>query len=310
MAKLGLPIIAAADYGTPHPLGVATFSSDCEMDGEMAAEYFLNRGFRSFAYCGFKNMHWSVARGESFVQRIAQEGYGCNVYRKPDQFVGSEQKFLAEWLKSLPRPTALMTCNDDRSEQVIEACNASEIHVPEQIAVLGVDNDSLICELCNPPLSSIAHDPIKNGYDIAELLAKMMAGYDAGGHVIVDRPIRVVTRRSTDILAIDDEDMAKAMRFINENSRDAIQVADVIDASTLSRRAMEKRFKSILGRSIHTEIKRVRVGEISKLLIDTQMSISQIARVLNFPDANKVTRYFSEAKGITPLAFRKRSKSG
>jgi LacI family transcriptional regulator, galactose operon repressor len=308
IAKLGLPTIVAA-HQEKILSGVVTFTSDYAMDGKMAAEYFLDRGFRNFAYCGFKNMYWSVARGHSFAHRLARGGYECHLYEKPDQLVGSEQKFLADWLKSLPRPIALMTCNDDRSQQVIEACKASDIHVPEQIAVLGVDNDGLICELCHPPLSSIAHDPIKTGYDIAALLDKMMKGQDVGDQVIIDKPTHVVTRQSTNILAIDDEDVAKAVRFINENSKEPIQVVDVIDAAALSRRAMEKRFKRILGRSIHMEIKRVRVGEITKLLINTQMPISRIAQVLNFPDANKITRYYKEAKGITPLAYRKQYKT-
>jgi LacI family transcriptional regulator len=198
-----------------------------------------------------------------------------------------------------------MACNDDRGEWVIEACKIAGLSVPDNIAIIGVDNDQLICDLCSPPLSSIVMNVEKAGYEAAALLDKMMSGEKIHNSEIPIQPTHVAVRQSTDTLAINDSDVVAAIRFIRSHSKDVIQVNDVVNVVPLSRRVLEKRFRSILGHSIFDEIRRVRVEQIIQMLAETEMSVSEIAQVLGFPDVAHVSRYFSKEKGMSPLAYRK-----
>ena len=158
LVKTGVPVITTDDSKMVE--GIPCVISDYEATGKMAAEYLLNRGFRHFAYCGADRMFWSQERCKSFCERISQAGYEVDVYKHPKtktkRLWENEQIVLAQWLESLPKPAALMGCSDDRSQEVCEACRIAELHVPEEVAVIGVDNDQVFCELSNPPLSSVA----------------------------------------------------------------------------------------------------------------------------------------------------------
>lgn len=159
-----------------------------------------------------------------------------------------------------------MTCNDNRGKWVIEACKIAGLNVPDEVAIVGVDNDQLICDLCAPLLSSIVLNVEKAGYEAAGLLDIMMAGERATGCDIHVRPTHVAIRQSTDVLAVDDTSVASAIRFIRKHSKAVIQVNDVVNAVALSRRVLEKRFRTILGHSIHDEIRRTRVEQIIQML--------------------------------------------
>lgn len=221
-------------------------------------------------------------------------------------FWEKEQLVLADWLKSLPKPLGLMTCSDDRARSVIEASKITGLNVPEDVAIIGVDNDELVCSLANPPLSSVAMNVERAGYEIAEVLDKLMAGEKMAGQRIIVHPTHIVTRQSTDILATEDREVASAVHFIHQNGNQIIQVADVIDATTLSRRALEQRFRKILGRSILEEIRRVRVERVSRMLMETNLSVSQIAKAIGYSNSENITRYFRREKGISPLTYRKK----
>ena len=213
---------------------------------------------------------------------------------------------MAHWLKSLPKPVGLMTCCDDCSQHIIEACKIAELHVPEQVAVIGVDNDELVCKLSNPPLSSIALNFERGGYEAAELLDKLMTGKEKMKNQLIKvEPTYPVSRQSTDILAIDDSDIAKAIRFIRQHCKEPIRVDNVVAAAALSRRVLEKRFQKILGRSVLCEIRRVRVEQIVRMLVGTNLPISQIASKLGYPSVDHIARYFRQEKAMTPLAYRK-----
>ena len=178
--------------------------------------------------------------------------------------------------------------------------------VPEDIAVLGIDNDELLCELADPPLSSIPLNTEKTGYEIAEVLDAMMNGRDQSDKVITVSAKNVVTRQSTDILAIEDEEVSSAIRFIRERARDDIQVGDVVDATMLSKRALQQRFKNALGRSINDEIRRVRMDMVGKMLVETNLTVSQISHKLGFVDFEHIGRYFKKQKGMNPTDYRKK----
>jgi len=279
--------------------------------GKMAAEYFLNHGFRNFAYCGFGGMYWSRDRGESFAKRIAKAGFTTHFYQygqsqmRNKSSKADNQALLAEWLKSLPKPLAVMACNDDRGQDVTEACKIAGLQVPYDVAVLGVDNDDLVCDLTNPPLSSIAVNNERAGYEAAELLDQLMSGKKPSKQVIVARPTHVVTRQSTDVFAAEDMEVGKALRFIHEHAKELIRVDEVVNAAALSRRVLERRFRQSLGRSILEEIRRVRIEQVIRLLIGTNMSISQIADALGYPGVEHIARYFRQEKGMSLLVYRK-----
>ena len=279
--------------------------------GKMGAEHLLERGFKNFGFCGFSDTPWSKTRAEGFAQRVKQAGFETCLYEKPESLSTGrwfkEQNSIAAWLKSLPKPIGIMACTDYRGQHVLEGCKLTGIHVPEDVAVVGVLNDDVICELCDPPLSSVALDVEKGGYEAAALLDKMMAGRKMrpGDHSVIIRPTHLVTRQSTDILATEDREVAQAMRYIHEHAREPMQVADVVEASGLSRRTLEQRFRKVLGQSILNEITRVRIEQVCLLLTETNLSVAQIASVLRFSNEKHISRPFRQEKGMSPLAYRR-----
>jgi LacI family transcriptional regulator len=199
-----------------------------------------------------------------------------------------------------------MASNDDRAELAIEACKMAGLGVPDEVAVVGVDNDRTVCDLSSPPLSSVALNLGKAGYDAAALLDRMMATGSGATQTISIRPIHVVTRLSTDVLAVDDPDVAAALRYIRGHARTSVGVTAVVAHCGASRRVLEKRFRRILGHTIHDEIARVRAEVVTAMLTETQMPVSEIARELDFPDVAHLSRYFRKATGLSPLQYRKR----
>lgn len=308
--ELGLPTIASP-YIENHIAGAANIIGDNAAMGRMAAEHLLDRGFKNFAYCGFEDMFGARRRGESFCRRIDEAGFQTYVYKQPKprgrRSWEYEQVFMADWLTSLPKPVGLMTCTDDRSQDVVEACKIAGLHVPEELAIIGVDNDELVCELSGPPLSSIALNTQRSGYEAAELLDKMMSRKRKkfADQTIVVHPTHIVTRQSTEILAMEDRDVAAAVRFIRRHAGQVIQVGDVADAVAVSRRSLEQRFRRELGRSVLAEIKRARVDQVARMLVETNLSVSQIALALGYSGVENIARYFRSEKGMSPLAYRK-----
>lgn len=307
LTEMGIPTVLVRDDDVDYH--VPKVVSDFESTGKMAAEHLLERGFQHFAFCGYGDMYWSTARLDSFRRRIATAGFEIHVYERPWKKVarlwGTEPNEIGNWLKSLPKPVGMMTCSDDRSLHVVEACKIAKLHVPEEVAVVGVDNDEILCDLSNPPLSSVALNIEKAGYEAAELLDRMMAGEDVGQPLIFVRPTHVVTRQSTDILAINDTEVAGAVRFIRQHAKELIQVRDVVEVTSVSRRSLEQRFRQVLHRSVLDEIRRVHVEQVARMLVETNLSISQIAMALGYSGIHNIARYFKRQKNMSPVAYRK-----
>jgi len=305
----GIPVIFAQhnqESYAPFP----SIITDSASIGGMAAEHFLDRGFRNFAYCGLDEFAWSRGRGQSFRQRLEQAGFAADLYQQPASKKGralrNEQNDIAQWLKALPKPVAVMCCNDDRALLVIEACKLIGCGVPDDVAVLGVDDDVLVCDLADPPISSIALNTDGAGYEAARLLDQLMKGDKMAGQVIPVQPTHIVTRMSTDMLAVTDPDVTAALGFIRRNANRLIQVDDVVEATTASRRVLEKRFKAILHRSVHQEIRRVRVNNIIRLLVGTDMSVTDIAAHCGFDGVEHIARHFRKETGVSLREYRKR----
>ena len=212
---------------------------------------------------------------------------------------------LIQWLGELPKPVGLMASNDDFALSISELCRIHGIQVPEEVAILGVDNDEVICELSSPPLSSISISTQRAGYEAAELLDRLMHGKPSGQMVVV-RPSHVVGRQSTDFTAVDDLEVAAALRFIRQNSHRIIQVSDVAKAVSLSRRSLSDRFMQRLGHTIAAEINRRRVDQIMRLLATSQRSIAEIADDMGYFSDKHIARYFHRQTGMTPRAYRRK----
>jgi LacI family transcriptional regulator len=279
----------------------------------MGAEHFLVRKFRHFAFCGLPLRIWSDIREQVFFQEITSRGFECSVYPHPDPtrllLPEAEYPYLAKWLASLPKPVAVMACNDDRGIQVIEVCNFEGYHIPEQVAVLGVDNDDLICELSRPALSSIAFDLEDAGYQAAQVLWNLISGNTSGYHCIPLEPLRVVTRLSSDITSQADPLVRRALRFIRSNYQSPIGVAEVARALDVSRRTLERRFLRVLNRSVRDQIQHFRFNQAKELLLHTEDSVERIAEMSGFGNLKQMLRSFEKNEGTSPAKFRKNSRS-
>jgi len=309
LLDLGISVIGS-DTESSMPENLPYITSNFEKTGQMAAEYLLNRGFRNFAYCGFSDTTWSRERLRSFEQVIAAAGYSVDLYEKPMAKVRKlwkdESNLIANWLRSLPKPLGMMTCSDDRSQHVLEACKVARMHVPEEVAIIGTDNDELLCELSNPTLSSVTFNLERAGYEAAKLLDELMDGEPMKGQKIIVQPTSVITRQSTDILAMDDVEVAAAVRYIREHAQTMIQVRDVVDATALSRRSLEQRFRKVLDRSILDEIKRVHIEQVTRMLIETNYSVKKIALILGHQGTENISRYFKQFTGLNPSEYRQK----
>jgi LacI family transcriptional regulator len=275
----------------------------------MASEHLIEKGFKNFAFCGFDNLEWSNKRKIHFSQYNNEAGFITHVYSSPKTIIvqdwENEQRHVSEWIKTLPKPVGILACNDDRGQHILEVCKQIGINVPEEVAVIGVDNDPMICEIGDPPLTSIALNVESAGYEAAKLLDRLINNKKTDGQHIIVSPTHIVQRQSSDILAVNDTEVASAIRFIKENAKNKILVNDVVKITSISRRSLEQRFRKNLHRSVYDEIRRVRVEWISRLLMETDLPISHITSFFNFTDVEHISRYFKKEKGIGIREFRK-----
>jgi LacI family transcriptional regulator len=290
--------------------GITTINSDFNGISEMAAEYFIGLGFKNFAYCGFFNIPWSMARFQAY-ERILKSNkdfrffnYNC---RHGIDDIEKEKCIISEWLKTLPRPLCVFACNDERGVYVLEACKIAGLKVPEEIAVLGIDNDVLMCKLSSPPLSSIKIGFEKAGFDAAGVLDKQMNGDKSVSNITITAKAQyLIKRRSSDVLAVEDADLTKALIFIRENFKQSIQVKDVVNATSLARRKLELRFNNLLKRSINDEINRLRIEHIKIKLMNSRLPICKIAESLEYTDAEHIYRFFKKITSLSPNQYRQK----
>ena len=310
LLSLGIPVVFVLHYYDPEfPENIPLLVAENIKVGEMAAEHLRDRGLRHYAYCGFDEFIWSNDRYEGFTSLLSEYGYSVSRYQNPDMYEyknwDKEIQSIAEWIKKLSKPVGIMACNDDRGQHVIEACKLAGFSVPDEVSVIGVDNDTLACDLCDPPLTSVALNVENGGYLAAELLDRLIAGEPMNGQRIVISPTHIVSRLSTDTVSVDDRQVARAIRYIRQNARENICVMDVVEATSLSRRNLEMRFRKILNRSILKEIRRVRADLIVNLLMETDLSVAEIAYSLHFSDIEHIARYFRKEKGVSLQQYRK-----
>jgi LacI family transcriptional regulator len=288
---------------------------------DAATNHLLERGFRHFAFSGVGRFNWSSWRGDHFRKRLEAAGYDCAAHETegyapgarpptPDTDPDWEQqiKGLVSWVRQLPKPVGVFACYDIRGLQILEACRRAGVRVPDQVAVIGVDNDRLLCDLADPPLSSVIPDTFKTGYEAAVLLERMMAGERVPSDGVLIPPIGVAARQSTDVLATDDAELSAAVRFLRDNAFDGIAVKDLLHAVPVSRRVLEARFKALLGRSPHEELVRLRVERVKELLAETDLPLKTIARKVGVRHVEYISVMFRRATGLTTSDYRRRMR--
>lgn len=311
-ARLGIPLVDLND-SPPFP-GVPKIRPNNAAIGHLAAEHFLERGFRHFAFCGFANEGWSCERRDGFTEALQLAGHRCDVLDleypgviTPD-WNAAQTRLLAAWLRHLPRPCAVMACVDVRAFQVIAAAQYAGLHVPEEIALLGVNNDVMRCELSHPSLSSVALNAQQSGYQAAEVLDRMLRGEKVVDSDIRVDPIGVVTRLSTDILAVGDKNVSTALSFIREHACRGLSVDEVVAHASASRSQLEKKFRRFIGRSPQAEIRRVQLARVKELLSESDLPLKSIAGLTGFEHIEYLSVVFKRMTGESPGQYRKRTR--
>lgn len=282
--------------------------------GQLGADYFLKKGFKNFAFYGFGDIVWSRERAEGFEERVNSMGLKVHYFEhkkaRSTELWFYKSGSLNRWLKSLPKPIGLMACDDNQGQHITEACRNLGIRIPEEVAVLGVDNDEMICDLSDPPLSSISLDVEKGGYDAAQLLDHMIRHGAQDFEDIIVRPLQIITRHSTDIYATNDDHIATALKFIHQNVEKNLHVDAVVKQVPLSRRALEKRFIEITGYPIYKYIFNLRIEKFTKRLLETDMSVFEIALDMGLGDSKNIARQFRQVKGCSPSVYRNKYRAG
>ncbi|EKJ98963.1 xylose operon regulatory protein [Rhodopirellula baltica SH28] len=279
--------------------------------GELAYQHFRERGFENFAFCGESRFNWSILRRQAFEARVKEDGFQCqsfnfNVDDRRPQSLKRERDRLAEWVLSLQHPIGVLACYDIMAQKILDVCRLHGIKVPSELALLGVDNDELLCDLCTPPLSSVVPAAHQTGREAASLLDAMMRGEEVHAEPHLIEPLGVATRQSTDVLAIKDPEIAAAVRFIRDHCCDGINVQDVVKKVPLSRRVFESRFLALMGRTPHQEITRRRIERVRYLLIETDLTLVQISRRTGFQNHEYMSVAFRRAMGHPPATYRRK----
>jgi LacI family transcriptional regulator len=283
------------------------FETDDAAVAQLAFQHLHSRGFKRFAFCGDSRFNWSNWRCEHFCAAAKSENAPCFVY-KPSRRLSRDDtqhiEDIARWLKKLPKPIGVMAAYDYRGQQLLDACRRTEIPVPDVVAVIGVDNDELLCELAYPPLTSVVLNAERTGYEAAALLDELMNGATARSETHLIPPIGVETRQSTDVLAVEDAHVARAVRYIRDHACEGISVSDVLRVVPQARRLLERRFKKILGHTPHDEILRVQLDRVKTLLAQTDLPLAEIAARTGFTHVEYLSVVFKKHVGQPPSRFR------
>lgn len=312
VATTGVPLVEVTDrrgdVDLPH-----VRSDDADI-GRVGAEHLIERGFERFGFCGFRGEAWSQRRETAFAETVQKsdqvkcERYNSTWHGRAARSWEDEQQAIVEWLESMTPPFAVMACNDIRGQHVIDACSKLDLVVPEQVAVIGVDNDELLCRVCSPPLSSVIPNAETVGFRAAEMLSRFMNGESPDDRFQLIEPIGVATRQSTDVVAIEDREVASALHYIRAHACRGLTVDEVVANCSVSRSTLERQVRKYLDRTPQEEIRHVQVNRVKELLLTTDLSAEKIAGFCGFEHPEYLHVVFKRVTGITPGEFRRVSQ--
>lgn len=309
----GIPTILIEPFLSPQSKidkrpKTVTFINDHAREGRTAAEHFLSRHFRSFAFVGTpETTPWSTLRGKGFAERLAAAGMTCRHYphlsKAEREDFACEMPRLVDWLRKLPRPTAVFAAHDIRARQILIAADAAGIDIPNHIAVLGVDDDDLICETATPSLSSIPAGDISLGFACGRALEELFKGHP-GGKTIISSHTRVICRASTDLNAVRDPFVARALDWARKHLSDGASVESIAKGIGYSKRMLQARARNALGRPLGEEVRNIMLETASELLINTDKPVSEIAAECGYSSVSHLSQVFKKAYRMTPLSYR------
>ncbi len=310
----GVPVINISAIELPG-VDFPRVATDLTAAGRMAAEHLSDRGFVHFAYYGLANRSYVERHYAGFAESVSAICDDCPFYgTTSDAGAGARtawskrQRGLSRWLKTLAKPVGIVAWTTELGRELIHACQRDGLLVPEQVAVLAADNDDLLCEASSPSLSGIALTSERIGFEAAKLLDRLMHGARPPKSPHLLEPTGVVTRQSTDTLAVDDRDLARAVAFIRNHATDPIHVQDVLREVPVSRRWLERRFREVLGRGPSAEIRRVRLARAKRLLAETEMPVPEVARLAGFGSREYLASVFKSELGLSPRQYRNRTQ--
>lgn len=276
--------------------------------GEMVVDHLLDRGFRHFGLYELRTESFFEQRRDNFLQAVTQHGYECHVRDAGDRELPAQwerhQDELAKWITNLPKPVGIMACTDQLGFWLLDACRRADAQVPEEVAVVGVENEEALCTMANPQLSSVQFDAKRTGYQAAGLLSDLMNGKRAVKSQTLVPPLGIVTRQSSDTLAIEDPLVVRALQYIRAHACDGLTVEQLLDHLCVSRSSLERHMRDAIGRSPKAEILRLRLDRVQGLLAETDLSIAAIAEKTGFFYPQYLSEVFKKKLGITPGEFR------
>ena len=280
--------------------------------GRMAARFFIDRGFRNFGFFGMNDVCWSDERCEGFRREVEAAGFGGNFYsyrmQEIDMVWYYQRNRLREWLQTVPKPIAIMACDDNQGSNLIEACHGAGIKIPSEVSVIGVDNDEALCSLGSTTLTSIQIDIEEGGRQTAALVERLVSDPKAPAEDVVLRPVKIVDRMSTAAFATADQQILKALLFIHKNALKKISVSDVMAEAALSRRLLERRFKIVTGKTLYEYITDQKLKYFAEQLADTDEQVINIALSMGENDTKSISRRFKQLYGCTPVEWREKQR--
>ncbi|MBI5688969.1 MAG: DNA-binding transcriptional regulator [Verrucomicrobia bacterium] len=310
LRRTGLPVVDV--LGIVPGSGFPVVHVDDAAIGSMAANHLLDRGLRHFAFYGLERENWSTAREAAFCATVGREGLPVEVRRDRrhavnDQTWERHQEALTRWVAGLPKPVGIMVCSDQRGSLLLDACRRAGTAVPDEASIIGVDNDEPLCSVCHPPLTSVWPNHALVGYEAAALLQGLMSGSAASPARVRTPPKTIVTRQSTDTLAVTDEIVARSLRVIRDRACARLRVDDLARAVGASRSVLQRRFRAALHCSINEKLIGHRLDTARRLLTETTLTLPDIAERSGFEHAEYMAYVFRRRVGISPAQFRART---
>ena len=311
LAASGVPVVDV--LGVVPDLAFPLVHVDNAAIAAMAAEHMLERGFRRFGFFGIEGENWSEQRYAAFRTTVASVESNVPIYRLPRDSKGRRSweraaNHIARWIAALPKPAGVLVCSDQRGSQFLEACRRAGVSVPDELAVVSVDNDEPLCEVCLPPLSSIEPGHLHVGYQAAALLDVLLRGEPPPSKTLLLQPLGAVTRLSSDVLAVPDPAIGVALRLIRDQAVGGVRIDDIARQVGLSRSVLQRRFRALLHRSIHQEILSVRIKHARELLAKTDLSLTAVAERAGFKHQEYLGAVFRARIGKTPAQVRQEAR--
>lgn len=282
----------------------SNLTGDYDSTGRMAAEYFRKKLYRDYAFFGIRDIVWSEERCEGYRKEVLS--HNGRFYSYMEQISGDDRDQIIEWLKSLPKPAALFCCDDAHAQFITETCKIAGIRVPEDIGILGVDDDDLLCTISDPQLSSVQMDVERGGYMTCKLLHQNILSRSRKPFNVSIAPLGIKERASTSFLDVTDPHVLKLIKIIDSDYANEVKMDTLLQMVPLSRRSIEMRFKKATGYTIYQYLLSVRVEHFAYLITTTDRPYMDIAYEVGFRDLSNVSRTFRKYKGCTPIEWRKR----